>query len=107
MLLGPPHADLSIREARVGSGRVAHVEVAFDTSTADLDLARKVKTKVKEWVVVLDGEFVGHVAAAGKARTVYINPPSSLQRAESMGWARQVAARMAVPVPVALAVIRD
>jgi hypothetical protein len=107
LLLGPPHPIGSIEEARVRSGRGSYVEVCFAQSTADMNLARKVKTKVEDWVVILDGEFVGRVAPAEKPCAVFINPPASLQRSQSRRWARQVAARIAAPVPVPLAVIRD
>lgn len=99
-----------LRDARVsrsGAGN-SYVSLGVATTVADR-LAAAELSEVKEWAVVLDGEVVCLVSkdALLTGKLELTAPVRLTNREDSAAWARQVAGRMAAPIPVPIAVLQE
>lgn len=99
-----------LRDARVsrsGAGN-SYVSLGVATTVADR-LAAAELSEVKEWAVVLDGEVVSLVSkdALLTGKLELTAPVRLTNREDSAAWARQVAGRMAAPIPVPIAVLQE
>lgn len=111
MALGPPALTTSdIRESRIEFVQNGRPYVALElTQTGRQDLERRSETGDRRWALVIDGEIVTvlqHLKFTEGA--LLVSTPKHLSSDDaSLRWARQVAGRLAAPIPVPLAELSD
>lgn len=87
--------------------------IAIDFETAvGASLAVAHVSEVEQIAIVLDGELIGYVPAKSflDRATVRLSPPQGAvpdDRVQRNLWVRQVAGRLAAPLPIAIAVLKE
>lgn len=102
------HREIQSAKREMSGTGITFVSIALKSTTLDR-LAQVESSKVEQWVVVLDGEVLGYVQSAGLAKgKIQLTAPSRATTGEEQkSWASQVVGRLAAPLPIPVALLKE